>query len=101
MEKAWEFNITIHQLFVERPELFEIMNEFGIPKKLVNLTKATLTNTRCKVIIRNTQSNPFDIDSGVRQGDKLATILLNLALEKVARGRRNHFLLVETTNCIC
>lgn len=95
MEKAWEYNITIHQLFVDfkqaydslyRNELFEIMMEFGIPKKLTNLTKATLTDTKCRILINNTQSDPFDIDTGARQGDKLSTILFNLALEKVARA---------------
>lgn len=95
MEKAWEFNISIHQLFVdfkqaydslERQPLFEIMNEFGIPRKLINLTKATLTDTKCKIMIRSTQSEPFIIDTGVRQGDKLSTLLFNLSLEKVARA---------------
>ena len=62
------------------------MMEFGIPKKLTNLTKATLTDTKCKILINNTQSDPFDIDTGARQGDKLSTILFNLALEKVARA---------------
>ena len=52
MKKAWERNITVHQLFVDfkqaydsidRTAVFEIMTEYGIPAKLVNLTKATLT----------------------------------------------------------
>ena len=95
MEKAWERNITIHQLFVDfkqaynsldRTTIFDIMNEFGIPKKLTNLTRATLTSTKCKVTIHNFQSDPFDIDSGVRQGDKLSTLLFNIALEKVTRA---------------
>ena len=95
MEKAWEYNITIHQLFVDfkqaydsikRSALFAIMEEFGFPKKLINLTKATLTDTKCKVLIQNILSDPFDITTGLRQGDKLSTILFNLALEKVIRA---------------
>lgn len=95
MEKAWEYNVTIHQLFldfkqaydsIDRQALFGIMEEFGIPKKLINLTKATLTDTKCKVLILNVQSDPFDINTGLRQGDKLSTILFNLALEKVTRA---------------
>ena len=35
------------------------------------------------------QHDPLDIDSGVRQGDKVSTILFNLALEKVARAMGN------------
>src|SRR6202012_3149167 len=94
MEKAWEYNITIHQLFVDfiqaydsidRPALFAIMEEFGFPRKLINLTKATLTDTKCKVLIQNILAASFDINTGLRQGDKLSTLLFNLALEKVIR----------------
>lgn len=95
MEKAWEYNINIHQLFIDfkqaydsidRQALFDIMNEFGIPTKLINLTKATLTDTRCKILVDNTLSDVFSIVTGLRQGDKLSTILFNLALEKVVRA---------------
>src|SRR5262249_4388986 len=95
MEKAWEDNVTIHRLFldfkqaydsIDRQALFGIMEEFGIPKKLINLTKATLTDTIWKVLILNVQSDPFNINTGLRQGDKLSTILFNLALEKVIRA---------------
>jgi Reverse transcriptase (RNA-dependent DNA polymerase) len=95
MEKAWEYNVTIHQLFVDfkqaydsidRSALFMIMEEFGFPKKLINLTKATLTDTKCKIMILNVLSEPFNIETGLRQGDKLSTILFNLALEKVIRA---------------
>lgn len=95
MEKAWEYNITIHQLFVDfkqaydsisREALFEIMEEFGIPRKLIRLTKATLTATKCKILIQGTFSDPFDIITGLRQGDRLSTMLFNLALEKVIRA---------------
>ena len=95
MEKAWEHNISIHQLFVDfkqaydsiiRNVLFGIMEEFGIPSKLIRLTKATLTATKCKILIQGTLSDPFDIDTGLKQGDRLSTILFNLALEKVVRA---------------
>ena len=95
MEKAWEFNINIHQLFIDfkqaydsidRQALFDIMNEFGIPTKLITLTKATLTDTRCKILVDKTLFDSFSIETGLRQGDKLSTILFNLALEKVVRA---------------
>ena len=95
MEKAWEYNISIHQLFVDfkqaydsirRNIIFNIMEEFGIPRKLIRLTKATLTATKCKIMIQGALSDPFDIDTGLRQGDRLSTILFNLALEKVIRA---------------
>jgi len=95
MEKAWEFNISIHQLFVDfkqaydsidRKALFEILEEFGIPAKLIRLIKATLTDTKCKILIQNLISDSFSIETGLRQGDGLSTILFNFALEKVIRA---------------
>src|ERR1700744_6230282 len=100
MEKAWEHNISIHQLFVDfkqaydsiiRNVLFNIMEEFGIPSKLIRLTKATLTDTKCKILIQGQLSDTFNIDTGLRQGDGLSTILFNLALEKVVRAMSINF----------
>ena len=95
LEKAYEYNIIVHQLFVDfkqaydsldRHAFYVIMEELGIPMKLIRLTKATLTDTRCKVLIQNALSDPFDIDTGFKQGDGLSTLLFNLALEKVVRA---------------
>src|ERR1700755_2387713 len=95
MKKAWEYNISIQKLFVDfkqaydsirRNIIFNIMEEFGIPRKLIRLTKGTLTATKCKILIQGALSDPFDIDTGLRQGDRLSTILFNLALEKVVRA---------------
>jgi hypothetical protein len=51
VEKKWECNGTVHQLFIDfkkaydsvrREVLYSILIEFGIPKKLVGLTKMCL-----------------------------------------------------------
>jgi hypothetical protein len=48
LEKKWEYNGTVHQLFIDfkkacdsakREVLYNILLEFGIPKKLVRLIK--------------------------------------------------------------
>jgi hypothetical protein len=48
MEKKWEYNETVHQLFrdfekaynsVMREVLYNILIEFGVPMKLVRLSK--------------------------------------------------------------
>jgi hypothetical protein len=59
------------------------MLEFGIPPKLVRLTQATMEGTTAKVKIQNELSKSFYIQNGLRQGDALACILLNIALEKI------------------
>ncbi|GFX08278.1 reverse transcriptase domain-containing protein [Trichonephila clavipes] len=65
--------------------MIEAMTEFKIPKKLVNLTKATLKNVRCRIKIQKYLSEPFTTERGLRQGDLLACLLFNLVLEKCIR----------------
>ncbi|GFU10612.1 reverse transcriptase domain-containing protein [Trichonephila clavipes] len=61
------------------------MTEFKIPKKRVNLTKATLKNVRCRIKIQKYLSEPFTTERGLRQGDLLACLVFNLVLEKYIR----------------
>ena len=51
LEKCYELNLDLHLLLIDvkqayksinRIYLYEILKEFGIPKKLVNLIKKTL-----------------------------------------------------------
>jgi hypothetical protein len=54
LEKKWEYNETVHQLFVyfkkvyelvRREVLYSILTEFGITMKLVRLIKMYLNET--------------------------------------------------------
>jgi hypothetical protein len=54
LEKKWEYNDTVHQLFIDfkkaydsvrKEVLFKILIEFGIPRKLVGLIKMCLNET--------------------------------------------------------
>jgi hypothetical protein len=54
LQKKWEYNGTVHQLFidfkkaydsVETEVLYNILLEFGVPKKLVRLIKMCLNET--------------------------------------------------------
>jgi glutathionylspermidine synthase len=95
LEKCYEYNITLHQLFIDfkhaydsvrRDQLFDTMIEFGIPKKLMQMVKMTLNNTTARVKVQNKLSERFDINSGLRQGDIIFSQLFNLCLEKVIRN---------------
>ena len=61
------------------------MMEFGISPKLIRVVKTTMTNMQCSVRIQSHLSETISTTCGVRQGDALACLLFNIALEKVIR----------------
>jgi hypothetical protein len=70
LEKRWEYNETVHQLFIDfkkaydsvRTEvLYNILIEFGIPMKLLRLIKMCLNETYIKVCIGKHLSDSFPI----------------------------------------
>jgi hypothetical protein len=56
---------------VKRDKLLKAIEELLIPQKLINLTKATLRNIKCRVRIQNQLSELFTTERGLRQGDAL------------------------------
>jgi hypothetical protein len=78
LEKKWEYNGTIHQLFIDfkkaydsvrREALYNILIEFGIPRKQVGLIKMCLYETYSRVRIGKNLSDKFSIENGLKQGD--------------------------------
>jgi sorting nexin-29 len=61
------------------------MKELQIPKKLIALVQTTLKNSKCQIKIQNNLFDPTEIKNGLRQGDTLACLLFNIALEKIIR----------------
>jgi sorting nexin-29 len=94
LEKKWEYNGTVHQLFIDfkkaydsvrREVLYNILIEFGIPRKLVGLIKMCLNETYSTVRIGKLQSVKFPDQNGLKQGDALSPLLFNFALEYAIR----------------
>ena len=90
----WEYNEVVHQLFigfkkaydtVRGEVLYNILIEFGIPKKLVRLIKMCLTETYSRVRVGKNLSDMFPIRNGLKQGDALSPLLFNFALEYAIR----------------
>jgi hypothetical protein len=84
----------VHQLFIDfkkaydsikREVLYNILVEFGIPKKLVRLIKMCLNETYSKVCVGNLLSDKFPIQNGLKQGDALSPLLFNFASEYAIR----------------
>ena len=94
LEKCSEHGKDTHHLFIDfkaaydstdRCSLYAAMEEINIPQKIIALFKAMMNNTQCRVTIQNRLSEPINVKNGVRQGDALACLLFNIALEKVTR----------------
>ena len=97
LEKKWEYDDTIHQLFIDfkkaydsvkREALYNILTELGIPKKLVRLglSKMCLSETYSRVHVGRFLSDAFPIHGGLKQGDALSPLLFNFALEYAIKG---------------
>jgi sorting nexin-29 len=94
LEKKWEYNGTEHQLFIDfkkaydsvrREALYNILIEFGIPKKVLGLIKMCLNETYSRVRIGKNLSDKFTIKNGLKQGDALSPLLFNFNLEYAMR----------------
>jgi hypothetical protein len=92
--KKWEYNGTVHQLFVHfkkaydsvrREVLYNILIEFGIPRKLVGLIKMCLNETYNRVRIDKNLSEKFTIENGLKQGDASSPFLFNFAFQYAIR----------------
>jgi hypothetical protein len=61
LEKCYEYVVDIHCVFIDfkqafdsinRNELYKSLYNLGIPRKLINLIKESLTNTKGKVVVQ-------------------------------------------------
>ena len=73
LEKKWEYKEAVHLLFIDfkkahdsvrREVWYNILIEFGIPMKLVKLTKMCLTETCSRVRVGENLSDMFPIRNG-------------------------------------
>jgi hypothetical protein len=91
LEKKWEYNEAVHQLFIDfktavrREVLYNILIEFGIPRKLVRLIKICLSETYSRVRVGKNLSDRCPIRNSLKQGDALSPLLFNFALEYAIR----------------
>jgi hypothetical protein len=94
LEKKWKYNGTVHQLFIDfkkaydpvrRVVLYNILLEFGIPKKLVRLIKMCLNETYSNVHVGKHLSDKFHIQNGLKQEDALSLLIFNFVLEYAIR----------------
>jgi hypothetical protein len=94
LEKKWEYDEEVHQLFtdfkktydsVRREVLCKILIESDIPRKLLSLIKMSLTETYSRVRVGNNVSDKFPNRNGLKYGDDLSPLLFNFVLEYAIR----------------
>jgi hypothetical protein len=86
--------VGVHQLFinfkkaydsVRREALYNILIEFGKPRKLVGLIKMCLNETYSRVRLGKNLSDKFAVQNGLKQGDALLPLIFNFTLEYAIR----------------
>jgi hypothetical protein len=82
-EKAYEYNIHLHNLFVDFKQAFESVSRgrnvndlliLDIPMKLVQLISVIMAGSKATVGVDNQYTATFPITNGVRQGDALSSV---------------------------
>ena len=61
--------------------MYNILIEYGIPKKLVRLVKMCMTEEYSGVRVGKNVSDMFPIRNGLKEGDALSPLLFNFALD--------------------
>jgi hypothetical protein len=103
LEKKWEYNGTVQKLFkkaydsVRREVLYNILIEFGIPRKLVELIKMCLHETYSRVCICKNLSDKFSLLFRMAWNKEMLyhhcfwTLLWNMPSEGSRRTRRDWY----------
>jgi len=92
--KCYEYNIGLHNIFVDysqafdsvnRNKIIECLTKYEVPKKQIKPIGLTFINTTAKVKIGNQLTNEFRIVSGVKQGDPLSATLFIIVIDNVLK----------------
>jgi sorting nexin-29 len=93
-EKCWEHNVDLFQIYIDfrqaydhinRVKLYEAMVHFHISVKIIRLARLTMTSTENQVRVQTELTDSIATEQGLKQGDGLAPLLFNLALEFILR----------------
>ena len=94
IEKCCEYNIDIHNIFIDYTHAFDSikrnkilysLTKNKIPSKLMRLIKLSLEKTKAKVKGNNAYTMEFRVESGVKQGDPLPPTLFSLVIDTVLK----------------
>ena len=70
---------------VDRDKMFEILELYGIPPKIIAAIRVLYTDTSSTILTPDGETPPFQIQAGILQGDTLAPFLFILVVDYVLR----------------
>lgn len=76
---------------INREYMFKILENYGIPKKIVNAIKSPYMNTTAKVLVNGQITDSFHISSGILQGDVLSPYLFLLCIDYIFKTIPQNF----------
>jgi hypothetical protein len=79
---------------ISREKMWKILRAYGIPDRIVRAIKCLYDNSSSKVLVNNEYSKPFQVTTGVLQGDTLAPFLFVIVLDYALQRIPQHFGLV-------
>ena len=94
IEKCCEYNVDIHNIFIDymhafysikRNKILDPLTQNKIPSKLIRIIKITLENTTGRVKVNNAYTMEFRVESGLKQGDPLYPTLFSLVMDTVLK----------------
>ena len=89
IEKCHEFNIELHDVFIDYTQVFDsvyrdkiikCLNNYEIPSKLTNLIAKPLRDTKVRVKVNQNYTENFEILMGEKQGDPLSATLISIVI---------------------
>ena len=87
MEKSREQRRNMYIAFVDfkkafdtvnRDLLYKLLGRFGCPPKFIRMIKKLYSNVHARLIVGGELTDPFEYNSGVKQGCKLAPTLYGI-----------------------
>jgi hypothetical protein len=92
IEKCHEFNIELHNVFIDYTQAFDAvyrdktikcLKNYKIPSKLIKLIAKTLQDTKVRVKVNQNYTEEFEILTGVKQGNPLSATLFSIVIDDI------------------